>query len=68
MVQNTLQLDGMDLYGYLFRIGAMTTAAAKWIDADAIQTLARWSTDTYIQTPHQELATISQQIARPWSG
>ena len=71
MVQSTLQLAGIDPSGYSghsFRIGAATTAAAKGIDADTIRTLGRWSSDTYqryIQIPRQELAIISQQIAKP---
>ena len=71
MVQSTLQLAGIDPSGYSghsFRIGAATTTAAKGIDADTIRTLGRWSSDTYqryIQIPCQELAIISQQIAKP---
>ena len=71
MVQSTLQLAGIDPSGYSghsFRMGAATTAAAKGIDADTIRTLGRWSSDTYqryIQIPRQELAIISQQIAKP---
>ena len=71
MVQNTLQLVGIDPRGYSghsFRIGAATTTAAKGIDAYTIQTLGRWSTDTYqryIQIPRQDFASISQQMAGP---
>ena len=69
MVQSMLAgIDPSGYSGHSFCIGAATTAAAKGIDADTIRTLGRWSSDTYqryIQIPRQELAIISQQIARP---
>ena len=71
MVKSTLQLAGIDpsdYSGHSFCIGVVTTAAAKGIDADTIQTLGRWSSNMhqwYIQIPLQGLTIIFQQIAKP---
>ena len=67
-LRTTLTKAGIDCSyysGHSFRIGAATTASAKGVPETTIQTLGRWSSDSYkryIRLPRSELASISAQL------
>ena len=51
-----------------FRIGAATAAAKAGLEESTIRALGRWNSTaflTYIHTPREELAQISQTLAQP---
>ena len=65
-----MKAAGMDPSGYsghCFRISASTTAAANGVGDATIQTLGRWSSDSYkryIRVPRDELAQLSRALAK----
>lgn len=69
MTKHALQLAKMETAGYSghsFRIGAATAAAAAGVPPYFIKMLGRWQSEayhTYIRTPRESLASISQLLA-----
>ena len=60
-------IDPSNYSGHSFRIGAATTAAANRIGDAVIQTLGRWSSDSYtgyIRIPRNHLAHLSQTLSK----
>ena len=54
--------------GHSFRSGAATTAARQGIGDATIKMLGRWKSSAYqlyIKTPREQLAVVSQALARP---
>ena len=68
MLRSTLETAGIEASrysGHSFRIGAATSAAACGLADSTIQTLGRWSSDSfkrYIRIPPQDLATMSKSL------
>ena len=68
MLRSTLETAGIEASrysGHSFRIGEATSAAACGLADSPIQTLGRWSSDSfkhYIRLPPQDLATMSKSL------
>ena len=70
LLKATLTAAGIDPTHYSdhsFWIGAATTAAANGISNSTVQTLGRWTSDSYlryIRMPHQALAQLSASLGK----
>ena len=59
-------LDASKFAGHSFRIGAATTAAARWVEDSLIKTLGRWESSAYllyVRIPRERLAGLATVLA-----
>lgn len=55
-----------DQSGHSFQIGAVTTAASRWVPVETIMTLGHWKSQTYglyVSLPGEQLAGLSRTLA-----